>query len=408
MVSLDFASLRQLRAFATAAELQSISKAAQELNLSQPCVTQSIGRLETQLKVTLFERRRTGSYVTELGAVLLPRVRRFFDHIRSALCDPLVGTPFVERQFARTLESKLTASQIRSLIAISESSSLDGAARKLGLAQPSLQRSARELERVLRRSLYHRTARGFTTSPQGSELARRFKVALREIEYGIEELQAAQGVFTSRIVLGNIPHSETHMLSAAINDLLTRYPHAKVQVLDGHYDALLDDLRTGKIDILFGILRRPAWAVDVEEEPLFNNPYAVVARRGHPLTRLRTITLRDLESWTWIMPGAGAPRRQALERVFEGLKRPPTISVETTSRDLYRNLLATSDHISLISRIEVDFDANTELRVLPFRSHHLNRMHGIATRADWKPTGMHLEFVNLLRTQASTRFRGAA
>jgi LysR family transcriptional regulator of gallate degradation len=404
----DCPSLRQLRAFEAVARLQSISSAAAEINLSQPGLTQTIDRLEAHLKTLLLERRRSGSYVTELGRIFLPRVRRFFEHIRLALCEPIVGTPFADRQSSRPLENKITGAQVRSLIAISESGSFDRAARHLGVSQPSLHRSARDLERVLRRTLYQRTARGFTTTPQGAELARRFKVALREIEYGIEELRAAHGVVISRITLGNIPHSQTHLLSAAINEFSALYPDACVQVLDGHYDALLDDLRAGKLDILFGVLRRPPWAIDVEEELLFRNPYAVVARRDHPLALRKTITLRDLAGYQWIMPGSGTPRRQAFERIFAGRTELPKVSIETTSMEIYKTVLATSDRITLMSELEARLDDNFGLRVLPFRSPVLSRSDGIATRAGWKPPGIHRRFLELLRAHARVLVQGAA
>jgi DNA-binding transcriptional LysR family regulator len=68
-----------------------MSGAAREVNLSQPGVTQSIEALESQLKVRLFERQRSGCYATALGTILLPRVQAFFDHVRSAL-DELTGS----------------------------------------------------------------------------------------------------------------------------------------------------------------------------------------------------------------------------------------------------------------------------------------------------------------------------
>jgi DNA-binding transcriptional LysR family regulator len=397
MIEFDFPSLRQLRAFAFAGHLESFGKAAQELHLSQPCITQAVGRLETQLRVSLFERRHTGSYLTTSGAILLRRVTRFFDQIRSALCEPAVGNPFVERAFVEALESKITTPQIRSLIAIADNHSLDSAARKLGLSQPSVHRSARELERILRRTLFRRTAIGITTTPQGTDLARRFKIAAREVEYGLAELQTSRGVFNSRVVVGNIPHSETHLLSATINELLTLHPKAKVQILDSQYDTLLEGLRAGTIDILFGILRKPSQIADVDEEPLFSNPYAVVARRGHPLFSVKKITLDHLRSYTWIMPGMGTPRRQAFERLFEG--HPPNVSIETTSIDIYKSVLATSDRITLMSEMKAKLDQNSELEVLPFRSPDLIRTDGIATRAGWKPTEIHTRFIGLLRDQ---------
>jgi LysR family transcriptional regulator, regulator for genes of the gallate degradation pathway len=66
-------------------------------------------------------------------------------------------------------------------------------------------------------------------------------------------------------------------------------------VVDGHYEALFHDLRAGKLDLLFGVLRRPDWAFDVKEEVLFPNPYVVVARRGHPLGSRATLRLDDLD-----------------------------------------------------------------------------------------------------------------
>ena len=81
MIPREIPTLRQLRAFAAAARLESVSAAAREVNLSQPGLTQSLHALEARLDARLFDRRRSGCYLTALGAVLLPRVRRFFDHI---------------------------------------------------------------------------------------------------------------------------------------------------------------------------------------------------------------------------------------------------------------------------------------------------------------------------------------
>jgi len=400
LTSPDILSLRQLRAFEAAARLESVSAAAREVNLSQPGLTQSIHALESRLAVRLFDRRRSGCYLTSLGAVLLPRVRRFFDHVGAALSDPVVGSPLLARGDAATAVNRITGAQMRGLIAIAESHSIDAAARRLAIAQPSLQRTARDLERALKRSLYQRTARGVTANPQGAELARRFRVALQEIKYGVDELHAAEGSVVSRITIGNIPHSGERILSAAANALLAAYPGAQVQVVDGHYDALLADLRAGRLDLLFGVLRRPAWAIDVTEELLFANYYVVVTGAHHPLVRSKRITLRDLARYDWIMPEPGAPRRQAFARMFADSPRPPRVAIETTSLAIYRSVLASSDRLTLMSRL-VAQSTDGSLAVLPFRSPHLARQDGVASRTDWQPTQVHLRFIELLRAEAA-------
>ena len=391
-------SLRQLRAFEAVARCRSIGGSARELGLSQPAVTQMIAQLETGLAVSLLERRPSGSFLTPLGSVLLTRVQRLFAHVRSALCDPVIGASLSGRETAKSVENKITDTHIRALTAIAECGSFEAAARKLAISQPTLHRSARDLERVVRRSLYQRMARGLAPTSQARELARRLKVALTEVEYGVEEIRAAQGIFTSRITVGNIPHSGTHLLSNAISQFLALYPGASVHVLDGPYETLLDALRAGDLDLLFGVLRRPAWATDVKEEFLFSNPYAVFAGRQHPLARVPRMTLRDLARYDWILPARGAPRREAFEGMFAGSARSPTVSIEATSLEIYKSVLATTNMIALLSTI--DAQLGEALTILPFASPKLARNDGVASRADWQPTRSHQQFLELLRKQA--------
>ncbi len=388
-------SVRQLRIFAAVAAAQSISGAAKSVNLSQPGVSQSVHALERRVGAELFERRGSGCYLTACGAILLPRIQRFFDQLRLALSDAGAGAPAPD-----VIVNRITGPHIRSLIAISENNSFGAAARSLRMSQPSLHRAAKGLEGELRRRLFQRTSQGLTTNAPGTQIARRFQIAVREIIYGIEELQAARGNVVSRIIVGNIPHSGGQILSSAIDEFFAAYPTASVQVVDGHYEALLEDLRAGKLDVLFGVLRRPAWAEDVSEEALFKNPYVVVARTGHPLSRFKTLGLRELSRYDWIMPGPMTPRQQAFRRIFSGLPALPKIGVETTSLQIHRDLLATTERLTLMSTLEARLNDPAKLAVLPFRSLGLRRTDGLATRSDWQPTPIHRHFLQLLRTHA--------
>lgn len=62
--------LKQLRAFCYAAQTGSISKAAEQLFLSQPSVSLQIQALERELKTTLFERRGPKIRLTPEGKIL--------------------------------------------------------------------------------------------------------------------------------------------------------------------------------------------------------------------------------------------------------------------------------------------------------------------------------------------------
>jgi DNA-binding transcriptional LysR family regulator len=63
---------RQLRAFLTIVRSGSLGLAAEALHVTQPALSRTIRRLESQLGVQLFERRTTGMELTSFGQALLP------------------------------------------------------------------------------------------------------------------------------------------------------------------------------------------------------------------------------------------------------------------------------------------------------------------------------------------------
>src|SRR4051812_18906389 len=100
------------------------------------------------------------------------------------------------------------------------------------------------------------------------------------------------------------------------------------------------------------------------------------------------------------MPGSTTPRQQALERLFSSTRCTLRVTIETTSLQLYRNIIGSTDRLALMSLFEARLNDPTDLTILPFRSSHLKRSDGIATRADWRPTKIHLRFMEMLRQHA--------
>ncbi|MFC0407203.1 LysR family transcriptional regulator [Roseomonas elaeocarpi] len=383
-------------------EAGSVSKASRIVRRSQPTMTLALRKLEAFAGAPLLERGHSGSQPTEAGWLLLARVDRLFGQLDDALLNPLVGGPIAQQERLAALRAKLSATAMRGLIAIAEQRGVPAAALATGLSKPTLYRMARDLERVLGRSVFDPSSDGMVPNKIGFELARRFNLALKEIGHALEEIASLQGDSVSRIHIGIRRTSATQPLSEAMEAFLNIHPKARIRIEDGAFEQMIQDLRYGRIDLIYGPLEQPHLAADVVQEALFHLPYSIVVRAGHPLTRKSRVTTKDLVSFDWIISRPGSPRRKACDALLAKSLSSPSYSIETSSTELMLTVAANSNRIALLTTREARQHIEAGLLTTLDHAEVDGRTDdGIITRRDWRPTPVQARFVELLRKPGS-------
>lgn len=384
-------ALARLRAFDGVAVTGSMGAAAAMLFLTQPAVSRAVQALEQEIGVRLLSRGRTGSFLTPAGRMFARRVRRFFHQMEDALAEASgLDAASVER-----LCRKIADVHLRAILAIAHASSFRQAARAIGVAEPTLHRPARELERLVRAPLFRRGQDGVGLSARGAELARRLSLSLTELSAGREEIAGDE----ARISVGVLPLAPKSLLVRAAGRLRERHPRFRLIVREAGYDELATGSRRGTIDVIFGALRAPPPFEDLVEERLFVDPYCVVCRRDHPLTALATLQANDLRPYEWVYPTPDMPRRIVLDRLLEEVDLPNQVGIETDSIGMLAGLLSSSDRLSLLPQSFATLDSSSEgLAMIAFDVRHASRHVGLTTRMDWLPTLFQSEFVSELRS----------
>lgn len=79
--------IRQLEYFQTVAKLRSITKAAQQLYVSQPTITIAVQKLEHELGIALFDRNQKQFTLTKEGKLFLERVTDVLSRLQSAVSE---------------------------------------------------------------------------------------------------------------------------------------------------------------------------------------------------------------------------------------------------------------------------------------------------------------------------------
>lgn len=395
-------NLRHLRAFSEVAAHGSISAAATQVFLSQSAVTQAIGKLESKLGTTLFLRRHNGMFLTDAGELFETRVNRCIAFLRAGLRDTVrIGErkDRVERHSSHPLYTLITNAHLRALLALQNATSYSIAARQIGISQPALYRSAGELEALLNTWLFEKTSVGISLTRAALRLARAARLAVKEVDQGIEELHELEGADSGSIQLGCMPLARTYVVPATINQMAQFKPDVSVGVIEGAYDDLLGRLLHGELDMLIGALRDPAPSPDIRQEQLFITSISVVARSGHPLAGRQQLTLHDLHGYAWVVPRPGTPARGLFDQVVAD--QDPSVLrgvVECSSQIVIRELLTDSDRLTFISSHQVQHEIQEGiLSVLDTLLPLTERPIGITTRTDWRPTPTQQLFLSMLR-----------
>lgn len=386
-------SIRHLKVFNSVANLNGVRRASDECHLSQPAVTQALAKLEEQLGATLLERRASGTYLNDVGIIFHRRTQRLFSQFEQALVE--LGVPAGPIPVSG-VAGRISKSQIRSLIAIVENGSFAPAACALGVSMTSLQRAARDLERTLRTPLYAQTAAGIVATPAAIEFARKVKLALREIELGIEEVEAAKGNVGGEIVIGAMLLAGSVVLASVISEFVSNYPKANVRILNSNADDVLRYLRKGDVDVVIGLLRDPG-ASDLIHRTLAETPYVIVGRPNHPLMQKSDVTLDDLADYEWIVGTPGATRRNHFHELFKG-QRCPEWRIETCSLPTIRLLLTQSDRLTLLTSYELIYEEDA-LAAVPYGPIKPLPCFGLTMRENWLPTQLQASFVNLIQSR---------
>lgn len=396
MTPADF-NLRHLRALAATLRLGSFSAAAKTLGISQPAVTQAVGKVETLAGLRLVNRDAGNVSATDAGTLLAAR---------SEAADAALAEPFSSARRGGIggragAEADISMAQVTAFLALAERGSYAAGAAALEIAQPSLHRSVGTLEELCGVPLVARQGRSTMLTPAGERLASAFRLAMTELQAGVDELAVLAGRDQGAVRIGAHPVALARAVPAAIARFLSEHPPVVIDVQPAGLADDADRLRDGRLDALL-TFASDALRDGFATENLWRDPLVIAARRGHPLAAGSAPGLVRLATFGWGLPPSGADERQAWERMFmDGGLYPPTPNVTLASPAALLDLVFRSDLLTIASQAAVESSGGAVVPVgAPLGE---ERQLVLATRRNWAPTPAQAVFLEEIRAGARAR-----
>jgi DNA-binding transcriptional LysR family regulator len=204
--------------------------------------------------------------------------------------------------------------QIRSFVAIARCGSFTLAANSLHVSQPALSVQIHELERSLGLKLFDRTSRAVHLTPFGRELVPPFTKLLDDLDLILDHAQERAAGRHEIIRVACVPSIAATVLPKLIADFRCKRPLVDVALKDVVWKRVLAMVRAEEVDL--GIAPADVDDDDLNITKLMEDRMHAVFPRGHPLARLRRLTLDEVSRYPLVLTGKDSNVRSTIDAAF--------------------------------------------------------------------------------------------
>ena len=256
------------------------------------------------------------------------------------------------------------------VLAVAESGSMAKASAKLSISHPVVSKAISELEQTLGVSLFDRSSQGVAPTQYGRALLDAAVNVFDEMRQGFKRIEFLADPTSGELAVGCPEIILAGVLPAITEHFLAQHPRVQLRVI--HADTALmqfDQLRKHNVELLIGRMPRPFVEEDLVSEPLFDEPFSVVAGRDCHWARRRRLELADLAAETWVLPPPDSVPGISIAEIFRehGLKHPRA-GVLTLSVQLTATLIATGRFVGMLPNSVARFSADrVGLKILPVK-----------------------------------------
>jgi DNA-binding transcriptional LysR family regulator len=270
--------------------------------------------------------------------------------------------------------------QLSYVIAVAEERHFTQAAERLRLAQPSLSRQVRLLERELGVLLFHRgPGQGLVTlTADGEALLPFIRRVVADVEATKAEARALTGMSRGRLSIGATPSLITRVLAPALVQFHASHPGIELLVVEAGSRQLVRQLASGEVDLALVVL--PINDPVVATTPLFDDPLVLAVAPEHPLATRRHVGVADLDGLPLVMFREGYDLREVTLAACREAGVEPRLVSQGGEMDGVLAFVAAGLGAAVVPAIAMP--AETTLSAIRFEAPGLSRTVALAHRAD--------------------------
>lgn len=286
--------------------------------------------------------------------------------------------------------------QLRYFRAIAREGGFSAAAAGEFVVQSALSQQIRKLEEELGVKLFERTTRSVRLTREGAELLAHAERVLGEVDLLVAEADALRGVVRGKVAVGMMECPPLSLdMAVLLSDFHAGHPGVEVALRSGGSDRMLDEVRSGELDLaILGLPPQPL-PERLQARSLLVEDLVGLVHVDHPLAgRVPAADLAE-ERFVDFPPGYGL--REQVDHCFAGSGVERRVAFEVVRVEEMIKFAALGLGIAVLPRSIADSIAHRSHRprVLEITGAELRRTVALVHRQDGPESAAARAFFDL-------------
>lgn len=231
-------------------------------------------------------------------------------------------------------------------IALAELRHFRKAAERCHVSQPTLSTQIRKLEQQLGAELIERNSRQVLLTPVGEKVLERAKKIVEHTQAIRQIARDADDPFLGTLSLGVFPTLAPYLLPHVIPSIRARFPKLTVRLFEEKTEQVMTMLLDGQLDAILVAL--PLDDEHLHIEPLFKEPFVLVAPSTHRLSQRDAVALTELQREQVLLLEDGHCLRQHALDVCQLAGAIEKLDFQASSLETLRHMVAADSGITLL------------------------------------------------------------
>jgi len=284
----------------------------------------------------------------------------------------------------------MTLTELRYLVALSETGHFRKAAEQCNVSQPTLSIAIKKLEEELGISLFERARHKVATTPTGERIVEQARTVLRETQNLRQLAELGKDPLGTMLSVGAIYTVGPYLFPRLVSGLQRLAPKMPLFIEENYTASLRGKLSSGELDAIFVAL--PFTETDVVTRTLYEEPFVVLLPQDHALAGQAQIDSSALAAQRVLLMGEGHCFRDQVLEACPGLQQAIREShaqgnavVEGSSLETLKHMVASGLGITVLPQSaarEATYGEHT-LAVRPFADPAPKRSIALAWRVSY-------------------------